>query len=742
MTHITPIPSDADRIATLRRRCLRAKPWPIWWDPVTMARSLRESEGVGSWQLRRGLLTGDRLAALPFDLDDRELLMGRLGPPADLADSVRKEAEEYLKRYEWPGGQSGHCALDMTHLFALGIDGLAAEIEALRGQAAGETADVYQSFLYALDGFGRMIENAARTAEEVLLALESNLRGGSPDPPRHLAPSDRGVAFCRGGSGDPPREDAARREELREMAASCRWIAHGPPETFRDAIQLVWFAEFGTMLCDDAHLVAPGRLDRILGPYYEADLAKGRITRERALLLIESLYLLVNETVVDGLAMPVMVGGRDAAGHDVTSDLSYLCLEALRRTKLIYPTVGVSWHPGTPPALVDLAIELIGQGYATPAFFNDETIQRGLLGLGVPPEEACNYINSTCVEITPVGGSAVWVASPYYPTCAILLEEIAAEAAGGAAPTFEAFLDRYRARLSRAVAAGADEQNALRRQRARWGGKPLQSVLTRDCLARGLDIERGGARYNWVECSFVGLANLADSLEAIRQEVYVARHMTLADLKAVLDTDFRGHEAARERFPGSHAKYGNGDPAVDGLFADLVRFVAAECAKHRMEPDGSPFVPGAFAWTMHEFLGRQCGATPDGRRAGTPFADGCGPAQGRESRGPTAAILSTTSWDHAPMIGGLAYNMKFSSALLAGPESLARLRDLVLTFLRRGGFETQINVVSRATLARARTHPDEHRDLVVRVGGYTDYFTRLSPEMQDEIMLRTEYAEV
>jgi formate C-acetyltransferase len=161
-----------------------------------------------------------------------------------------------------------------------------------------------------------------------------------------------------------------------------------------------------------------------------------------------------------------------------------------------------------------------------------------------------------------------------------------------------------------------------------------------------------------------------------------------------------------------------------------------------MEPDGSPFVPGAFAWTMHEFLGRQCGVTPDGRRAGTPFADGCGPAQGRESRGPTAAILSTTSWDHAPMIGGLAYNMKFSGGLFAGPESLARLRDLVLTFLRRGGFETQINVVSRETLARARTHPDEYRDLVVRIGGYTDYFTRLSPEMQDELMLRTEYAEV
>jgi formate C-acetyltransferase len=145
---------------------------------------------------------------------------------------------------------------------------------------------------------------------------------------------------------------------------------------------------------------------------------------------------------------------------------------------------------------------------------------------------------------------------------------------------------------------------------------------------------------------------------------------------------------------------------------------------------------------MHEVLGSQCGATPDGRKAGAAFADGCGPAQGRERHGPTAAILSTTSWDHAPMIGGLAYNMKFSSSLFRGPEGYAGLRDLVLTFLRRGGFETQINVVDLETLENARKHPDDYRDLMVRIGGYADYFTRLSPAMQDEIILRTEFAQM
>ncbi|HUW35407.1 MAG TPA: glycine radical domain-containing protein, partial [Planctomycetota bacterium] len=165
-------------------------------------------------------------------------------------------------------------------------------------------------------------------------------------------------------------------------------------------------------------------------------------------------------------------------------------------------------------------------------------------------------------------------------------------------------------------------------------------------------------------------------------------------------------------------------------------------SKYSVYPDGGAYVPGMFCWVMHEVLGRQCGATPDGRRAGFPFADGGGPAQGREKNGPTAAILSTTSWDHSCMIGGLAYNMKFDSSLFASQQSRDSLRELVLTFLRRGGFETQINVVSREKLEQARRNPEQYRDLVVRIGGYTDYFARLSPEMQEEVMMRTEYEEM
>jgi formate C-acetyltransferase len=167
--------------------------------------------------------------------------------------------------------------------------------------------------------------------------------------------------------------------------------------------------------------------------------------------------------------------------------------------------------------------------------------------------------------------------------------------------------------------------------------------------------------------------------------------------------------------------------------------VADTCATFTVDPDDSPYVPGAFAWVMHERLGRETGATPDGRRAGFPFADGCGPAQGRESHGPTAAVLSVTSWDHSPMVGGLAYNLKFNGALFRSPEGFEGLKTLLLTFLRRGGFEAQVNVMDNEVLKKAQAHPEAYRDLVVRIGGYCDYFTRLSPEMQDELILRTEF---
>jgi formate C-acetyltransferase len=496
------------------------------------------------------------------------------------------------------------------------------------------------------------------------------------------------------------------------------------------------------MYGDRIGLVGPGHIDRSLTEFYEHDIERGALTRDEALALIESLYIHYNSFVSHGLAIAVMVGGRDAHGRDVTNELSYLCLEALRRTRLSYPTVGICWHEGTPDDLSKLAIDLIAEGIPNPAFFGDETIQQGLARYGMPPEERHLYINSTCVEITPVGSSNVWVASPYFSLCQMLLDEIAEQVEHGPTEQFEEFLGSYLERVRAEIEVQVAGRNEARRERMRRGGKPLQSVFTRDCIARGVDIDRGGARYNWVECSFVGLANLADSLYAIREECYGKGETGLAELKQMLDAGFEGYETERLHLLEDYAKYGQGEPAVDDLVQRIAEALARFCEGQSMEPDGSPFIPGAFVWIKHEQLGSQCGSTPDGRLAGAPFADGAGPAQGRETQGPTAAILSTTAWDHSAYIGGVAMNMKFPKKLLSTEAEREKFRQIIMTYLARGGFEVQVNVLDADVLKKARANPEEYADLVVRIGGYTDYFTSLSEGMQDELIARTEYASV
>jgi formate C-acetyltransferase len=699
---------DAKRIEILRSRCLDRKliSWPRC--VVVDAESMRNSESVSSWQIRRGLLARDRLLSMKFEIDDIEILAGRI-KKINRSETEKADAEEYLKTVPIAvPGQTGHCELDRARVFELGIGGMIDDIKArLIVCDYNESKETYQSFIYALEGLSGFIDNAGKAARHAITS-------GTPE---------------------------WRVSELNEIAYSCKRITSGPPRSFRDALQLLWLVDMGVMIADYVGLTLPGRIDQTLYPFYKKDIENGILTDEKTLLLMEQLYLLINEFVYDGVAMSVMAGGKDFNGNDLTNELSYFAFDALRRTDLVYPTVGVCWHEKTPDKLTDLAVELISKGYSTPAFFGDEVIQKGLKKYGVPEYEAWNYINSACVEITPSGGSNIWVASPYFSLCGILKEEIDSLPEEADTESFETFMESYLKRLSVSVKEGADIQNERREKRFAHGGKPLQSVFTSDCIERGVDIDRGGARYNWVECSFVGLANLADSLYVIKKEVFDEKKMSLERLKEILDKDFEGFETERLRF-SKYPKYGNSSNEVDEILKRISAFIEMECAKHKMKPDDSHFVPGAFCWVMHERLGGECGATPDGRFAGQPFADGGGPAQGREKNGPTSAVLSTVSWDQSAFIGGVAFNMKFNKSLLNSPESVRKLRDIIVTFLKKGGFETQINVVDREILKKATENPDDYRDLVVRIGGYTDYFTRLSPKMQEEVMMRTEYSEI
>ena len=255
-------------------------------------------------------------------------------------------------------------------------------------------------------------------------------------------------------------------------------------------------------------------------------------------------------------------------------------------------------------------------------------------------------------------------------------------------------------------------------------------------MKNGLDIERGGATYNWVMPSFVGMANLVDSLYAIKRLVFDEKRLTLGEFKTILDENFENNEALRSYIQNRIPKYGNDVDEIDNYVSLVSKRIVAECKQYQGVHQNADLIPSVFCWVMHEQFGRETSATPDGRRTGFPLGDGSGPCQGRELNGPTASILSSTKWDHADFIGGVAVNLKFSKSSL-GPDSLNTVCSLVEVFLNRGGFEVQINVLNNETLKKAQQNPDAYRDLLVRIGGYSDYFVKLTPQMQEEIILRT-----
>ena len=408
-----------------------------------------------------------------------------------------------------------------------------------------------------------------------------------------------------------------------------------------------------------------------------------------------------------------------------------MCMQVVDDVRLVYPAVGLCYTNGMPEKYLCKAGELLLKGYSHPAVFNDDVITKGLIHYGVPKAQAHNYIHSTCVEITPVASSNVWVASPYTNMPQLLLDLMDAEY-----PSFDSLISAYFNKLDSHIKTNFEVQNHLRAVRTQNAINPLLSCLVNDCLERGTDIERGGARYNWIMPSFVGMANLVDSLYAIKTLVFDEKKLTLCKFKSVLDVNFEDNEALRLQILNRIPKYGNDIDEIDQYFSLISEHIVNECEKYSGMHSNANIIPSVFCWVMHERFGRVTTATPDGRKAGFPLGDGSGPCQGRETNGPTASILSSTKWEHYKFIGGVAVNLKFSKASL-GKNSLNAIRSIIKTYLNRGGFEVQFNVIDNETLRKAQVSPEDYRDLVVRIGGYSDYFVRLSPEMQEEVILRT-----
>ncbi|NUP98753.1 MAG: hypothetical protein HUU35_02735 [Armatimonadetes bacterium] len=534
-----------------------------------------------------------------------------------------------------------------------------------------------------------------------------------------------------------------RRDELSLIAESFGQGFLRPAPTFLAgllAVNFTWMLDF----CDSI-----GRFDQALGPLYEADLAAGRLDPSLAERLLDEFWASFER--LNGWNL--QLGGYTPDGRDGANALTIACLEACRRQKLRRPNVALRLTRETPEAVLRQAISVLGEGGGRPALYHDELYLRTLQGLdlGLRAEDARELGFGGCTE-TMIGGMSNVGSLEGELNLARCLElalhggrdrgsgrqEGPATGEFAAMSGFEQLLEAVREQIRAATTAFVAQHDQALRQRFTEGDPKLyRTFFTRDCVRRRRSFEAGGARYNWAVVSYQGIANLIDSLAAVQQVVFVEQALTPAELLVALEANFEGHERLRQRLLQA-PKFGNDQSQVDALGAELLAF-AWGCLLAHPTPRGGRYLPSCILFATYGQAGRAVGATPDGRRAGEPLTDSVGPAQGRDVSGPTAMLRSVASLPLTLAVGTPVLNIRFQKSLLATATGIAAVADLVRTFFAAGGLQLQISVLDRAELLAAQRHPERYRDLIVRIGGYSEYFTRLDPGLQASVIARTEH---
>jgi len=642
---------------------------------------------------RRVLAEAEMIAEEPVILSGEDLICGRpdVNPLSGTdAEEYRELRNHFLDLVPFTPGRLGHMALDYEKLLKLGIEGLLQEIA---GHRTALTEDDLPEYLEKCEFY-----DCCEIQLKAVLTL-----------------ADRYAAY-------------AEQNGMTEQAKLLRRVPRYPAVTFHEALQSIHFYTF--ILRD---LFSCGRPDQYLIDYYRRDLAAGILTEEQALEIIDCFNLQYTFYTRPLAAISYIVGGQTADGTPVENELTWLFLQSISHVKLAYPGVGLAVGPDTRDEILDYALKLLATGHTHPALFNDVALPASLKKIGIAEQDARLYIHSTCVETTPCGCSGIWATSPYY-SCPGILMDLLKEKQDFA--DLDSLKQAYYARLNQIVKAGQREQDIMQMERSRNGGESmLASCLVADCLARGKSLDNGGARYNYIFPDFIGATNTVDSFAAIGKLVFEEKRLTLSQLMGILQNNFAGQEPLRQYIVARCPHFGNNQPDTDALAVEFYRQLSDSC-RGLMTYRGSTVHPGAFAFMMHEEYGKICMATPDGRLAGEAFNGGSDPVSGRDISGPTATVLSDTVWNQIDFPGGIAVNLRLNTAGL-DEAKLAVFRTLVRTFMEKGGMELQINSVSPEVLQDAMDHPEKHGDLLVRIGGYSDYFVRISPELQREILARS-----
>ncbi len=793
---------STERTAKLKQIYLEHKPSICADRSVLVTESYKETEALTT-ELRQAMAFNKTLSEVPIWIQDGELIVGniasrprgvflfpeyddtwlipeldtistRKGDPWLLSDEDKAQLKSSMDY--WPGRNMGaiadaltsdevrqaekHTFLDIQMAKQGGIGHIAPDIERVVTHGLNSLIEEAEDQINRLDPASPDYYTKLPFLKSVIVADKAVIKWA-----RRFADLAREKAMTE--------SDLQRKAELEQIADVCDWVPANPARNFREALQTVVFIMDSVQIETNGVSIGTGRLDQYCYPYYEKDLKEGILTREEAMELLECLWLKIaesNRTAGELLTyahngypfwIQVPVGGQTRNGYDATNDLSYLLLEVSSNMQLHEPTVSARIHKRTPDKFLMKCCEAIKtHGGGHPALFNDEVIIPSQLAYvpGVTKEDAYDYCIIGCSEIVFAGKGTEGI--PYHAMSLGRLLELMLQGRDpisgdplqsgvGNMMEWNSFddmmlaFDEVAEKFARAMFL---QQLPLVEAHASHRPCPYLSSLTRDCIQRGKSYYDGGAIYGnraSIAC-IVGIATIANSIAAVRKLIFDDQILSMSQLKHAIETNFEdsttnptGPEIQQMclRAP----KYGNDDPYVDDIAKDCLNTILKELRNHETIPGqgyGATIAPVA----AHIGYGALCGATPDGRRASAPLSDACSPAQGTDVNGPTATIKSVAHLEHINLVQGTIFNMKMHPGPLETKAGMKKWADLIRTYFDLGGWEIQFNVVDADTLRDAQLHPENYKDLVVRVVGYSAFFVELEKSVQDDIISRTEHA--
>ena len=627
----------------------------------------------------------------------------------------------------------GHICPNCEKWLKKGPAGIKAEAEKYLETASGDKKDFYESVIIVMEGVQQFM---MRYCSFLLEKAETE-------------------------------KDKIKKENMILTAENCKNISSRPAENFHEAVQSLWFLFVVLHMESNASSFSPGRMDSFLYPYYKKDIEKGFLTNEKALEIIECLWLKFNEIVYMRnshsakyfagfpIGFNIAVGGQNEKGEDFVNELSFLFLKAQEHLGLPQPNLSVRLHKGTKDKILKEAIKVVAKGSGMPQFFNDEAVIPAMEALGISEKDARNYAIVGCVELTTQGNNLGWSDAAMFNLnkileltlnggkCLLTGEQLS-ENFGDLTTykTFEELEKSFEKHLNIFMDKMVLACEKVEEAHINLLPSPFLSSVIDNCIEEGKDVTQGGAKYNFSGIQMIQVANLADSLWAVKKLVFDEKKISKEELLSALRDNFKGHEITRAVILNRAEKYGNDIDEVD-----MMGVKWAEYFKKRLENfrnyRGGLYHTGMYTVSAHVPMGENLGASPDGRLAEEPLADGgMSPVYGRDIKGPTAVLKSVSKIDKKLTSNGGLLNMKFLPEFFRTETGIDKFANMMRGFVDLEIPHIQFNVVRKEDLIVAKKNPENYRGLTIRVAGYTAYFTELSEKLQDEIIARTSYGDI